>query len=278
MTFTIKKGPKGWRYQFQHEGRIYSKAWFPSKAAAVAAREERKKQVKAEVQAGEELTFRDLANQYLDHSRRRHAARTYAYKVIVFRSFKEFAGDLPVSQIDAGILESFFRTRKTNTSYNRHKREMCAMLRWAYRRELIAKNICDFLENLPEPRFVRAVPTQEEMAKIMLAAGEYRPLLLTLYHSMGRIGELLALRWEDVNFTEKMVKLWTSKTKDGSPRFDLVPMNEALHRTLWGLWKGRKQDSCVYLTPRQKIAMTGVLRSCTPSASGPGCLFTVFTP
>lgn len=252
MTSTIKKNPQTgqWRYQFQHQGKTHSKAWFPTRSAAVAAREEHKKQVKAGDRVGEGLTFLDIVNQYLDFSKRRHAPRTYAYKVIVFRRFKEFAGDLPVSQIDAGILESFFRTRSSNISYNRHKREICAMLRWAYKRELITRNICDFLENLPEPRYVLPVPSQEELSKIFLASGRERSLLLVCYHTLARVGEVLALRWDDVNFTDKTIKLWTSKTKTGAPRFDLLPINEALYKTLWRLWEGRTQDQWVFLNPK----------------------------
>lgn len=253
MTSTIKKDAKGrYRYQFQHQGKTYSKAWFSTRAAAVSSREEHKKRVKAEGRVGEGLTFLDLANQYLDFSKRRHAPRTYAYKVIVFRRFKEFAGDLPVDKIDGLILESFFRTRSGSVSYNRHKRELCSMLRWCYRRELIAKNVCDFLENLPEPRYVPPVPSQEELAKIMLAAGKDRPLLLTCYHTMGRIGEILGLRWDDINFSERTIKLWTSKTKTGAPRFDLLPINQALYKTLWRLWEGRSQDEWVFLNPKTK--------------------------
>jgi integrase len=40
-----------------------------------------------------------------------------------------------------------------------------------------------------------------------------RPLLLVLFHTMGRFDEVLRLKWEDVNFQEKAVRLWTRKRR-----------------------------------------------------------------
>jgi integrase len=247
LPSTIKKGPKGWRYQFQHEGKTYSKAWFPTKAAAIAAREEHKKKIKAGKRVGEGLTFRELANEYLDHSERRHAPKTYQYKVIVYRKFKEWAGEgLPADQVTVQFLESFLRTRPGNISYNRYRKDLCALLAWAWKRRLIAENPCFFLEKMPEPRYVRVIPSKEEMSRIMLAAGADRPFLLVMYHTLARLDEVLRLRWNDVNFAERIVKLWTRKRRGGGWEYDLFPMNEALYKTLRRLWQTRSQDEWVF--------------------------------
>jgi integrase len=88
------------------------------------------------------------------------------------------------------------------------------------------------------------------MAKIFLAAGEHRPFLLVLYHTLGRLDEILRLRWEDVNFEERTVTLWTRKRRDGSWQGDTLPMNEVCYITLHGLWRDRVQDSWVFLNPK----------------------------
>jgi integrase len=87
------------------------------------------------------------------------------------------------------------------------------------------------------------------MAKITMAAGPDRPLLLVIYHTMARVDEILRLRWEDVNFQDRTVQLWTRKRRDGSWAGDKMPMNEVLYETLQQLWEKRKQNEWVILNP-----------------------------
>ena len=250
----ISRHPKkGWRYQFTHEGNPYSKAWFSTKGEAIAAREEHRKVVKAAAQRLGGLTFKNLANEYLDHSQRRHAPKTYQYKVIVYRRFQEWAREeLPVERITVTVLESFLRTRPGNISYNRYRKDLCALLTWAWKRKMISENPCHFMEKMPEDRFVKVIPSPEEIARLMLAAGEDRSFLLVLFHTLGRIDEVLRMRWEDVNFQERIVKLWTRKRRGGGWQVDLFPMNTVLHDTLWSLWECRSQEEWVFFNTKTR--------------------------
>lgn len=84
----------------------------------------------------------------------------------------------------------------------------------------------------------------------MLAAGPDRQLLLVIYHTVARVDEILRLRWEDVNFQERTVRLWTRKPRDGSWAWDKVPMNQVLYETLQQLWEKRNQNEWVFLNPK----------------------------
>jgi integrase len=66
---------------------------------------------------------------------------------------------------------------------------------------------------------------------------------------MGRIGEVLRLRWDDVNFQEKAIRLWTRKRQGGNLEFDWLPMNEDLEEVLWSLWQKRANEEWVFLSP-----------------------------
>jgi integrase len=248
---------KGWRYQFQYEGKEYSGTqdpetgtWFQTKARAKAAEAERKKEVtgkKPEKEIG--LTFGDLANEYLEYAERRFAEKTWKYKAGVYRSFMNHAGDLPIEKITIPTIESYLRTRHSNINYNRHRKDLCALFSWAWKRRMLPENPCFFLEKMPEPKFIRPTPSPEEMHRLLLAAGEHRPFILVLYHTLARLDEILRLRWEDVNFEAREVRLWTRKRKDGAWDFDALPMNQVLYDTLWNLWEKRSQEDWVFFNP-----------------------------
>ncbi len=56
--------------------------------------------------------------------------------------------------------------------------------------------------------------------KVLVVAGDERPLLLVLLHTLARISEILKLRWEDVNFNKSTIRLWTRKRSDGNMEYD----------------------------------------------------------
>ncbi len=196
------------------------------------------------------MAFSMLANDYLDYAQRKFAGKTYAYKAYVYREFLAFAGDIQVKEITILIIDAYLRTRSTNINYNRHRKELCAIFNWGYRRRLMTENPCHFVEKMPEPKFQRQIPTPEEMSRIMLAAGDDRPFLLVIYHTMARVDEILRLKWEDVNFQERTVRLWTRKRRDGSWAWDILPMNQVLYDTLRGLWQQHTQDQWVFFNEK----------------------------
>jgi integrase len=245
---SIWKTKYGWRYQFMHQRQEYSKSGFRTKATARAAEAAHKAQLKKEVLAKNKtgMVFSELANEYLDYAARRFVVKTYKAKAAVFRAFIHFAGDVPVQQICLSIFESYLHTRPGNINYNRHRKELCTLLNWAWRRRKIDENPCLWLEKMPEAPFTKTIPTQDEMRRLLLAAGEDRPLILILYHTLARIDEVLRLRWQDVNFQDRAVTLWTRKRKGGEWAGDTMAMNQVLYDTLWGLWRTRSQDEWLF--------------------------------
>jgi integrase len=234
-----------WRWEFEHQKRRYTGCGYKTKAGAREAREKKRQEVKKPIPA--DMGFRELASRYLDYAERRFAIKTYKYKAGVFRNFLSFCDqDLSVDQISIPLIESYLQTRHSNVNYNRHRKDLCALFSWAWKRRLMSENPCFFLEKLPEPKFHRAIPSVEEMAKIILAAGEHRPLLLVLYHTLARIDEALRLKWTDINFTEKTLTLYTRKGRSGEWKGDSLFMNRALYDTLWNLWGKREQDTWVF--------------------------------
>lgn len=246
---------KGWRYRFQVRGEMHRNTarrgqppYYATKAEARAGEAAHKAELKkvgtAKTPTG--TVFSELANEYMDDASRRFAKKTYKYKAFVFRSFMAHVGDIQLSQISIPLIESYLRTRHSSINYNRHRKDLCALFSWGWKRRYLPENPCFFIEKLPEDQKRRLIPTPQEMQRLLLAAGTDRPFILCLYHTLARIDEALRIRWEDVNFEERWIRLWTRKRKGGAWASDTMSMNQVLYDTLWGLWERRQQEEWVF--------------------------------
>lgn len=246
---------KGWRYQFRFQGRRYSGQWFRTKAEAVAAAVERRKELLAKARENPApsptpSTFFQLATAYLEDAQRRFAAKTWKYKRYVYRCFLAHYGDMPLERLTTSLVEGYLRTRHSNTNYNRHRKDLHALFNWAVKRRLMKENPCTYVSVLPEQDYRRPLPTPEELVRVFEAAGEERPFLEALYFTAARVDEILRLKWADVDFERKQVSLWTRKRRDGSWRRNEIPLHPVLGKTLKRLWEQRVQDEYVFINPK----------------------------
>jgi integrase len=249
-----------YRYQFQHLGKRYSKTGFATQRAARGALEQHRAELEKEAQtppspptpcasASEPLDLESLMVEYLRVAERQLAPKTLEYRKIAFRRFLGHAKNIPVSQITTQMVENYLLSRPTNHNFNKDRTELLRLFNWGFKRLLVPSNPVALVEKLPWNTAKKVIPTPEQMARMLIAAGPERPLLLVLFHTMARIDEVLRLKWEDVNFEQKTVRLWTRKRRGGSWEFDWLPMNEDLEKVLWGLWQKRKDDEWVFVNP-----------------------------
>ena len=252
-----------YRYQFQHQGKRYSKTGFATQKAARTAMEQHRTELETQaktppsprmqsVSDSGPLTLEGLMVAYLRIAERTLAPKTLSYRKTVFRRFLQHAGNVQANLLTAGQVEDYLLTRPTNHNFNKDRIEIHRLFSWAHRRQMVPANPVYLVEKLSVDRAPKVIPTPESMAKMLLAAGPDRPLLLVLFHTMARIDEILRLKWEDVNFQEKAVRLWTRKRRGGNWEFDWLPMNEDLEVVLWGLWGKREQDEWVFFNRRER--------------------------
>ncbi len=238
-----------WRWEFQYRGKRHTGAGYKTKSEAREAREDHRKLVKQQPQTQLGMAFREAASLYLDYSERRHARKTYQYKAMVLKTFKNFHGDLIVSKITPHHLHSYLNTRPSNRNYNAHMAELCAFLTFCYKQlKIIRYHPCWELETMPHTPTKKEIPTEQEILQLLLAADPEteKPLLLVIVHTMARVDEALRLTWQDVNFEKREITLWTRKRKSGAYEPDTMHMNEDLYGVLWKLWKAREQDHWVF--------------------------------
>jgi integrase len=254
------KTASGYRIQFQYLGHRYSKTGFPSKKAAERWQVEKLAELEKEAQIPKEpnssavdsspLTLGGLMLKYMAIAERTLAPKTLSYRKTVFRRFLQDIGNVPAADITPEMVEAHLLTRPTNHNYNKCRVEVCRLFSWGQRRQMVTHNPVLLVDRVSVERTQKSIPTPQDMAKILMAAGPDRPLLLVLFHTMARIDEVLRLKWEDVNLTEKTVRLWTRKRRGGNWESDLMPMNEDLEAVFCALWKSREQGEWVFFNSR----------------------------
>lgn len=273
------KTPSGYRIQFQFQGKRYSKTGFPTKKAAERWQVEKLRELEKEAQTPQTpketnssasdystLTLGGLMMRYMRLAERGLAEKTLSYRKTVFRRFLAHVSNVPAASLTVDQVEGYLLSRPTNHNFNKDRTELMRLFSWAIRRQMVTVNPVYLVEKLSVEKQKKVIPTPHDMAKMLVAAGTDRPLLLVLFHTLARIDEILRLKWPDVNFQEKAVRLWTRKRRGGNWEFDWLPMNEDLEAVLWNLWQKREQEEWVFFN-----AMTGTRYLYRPKIMGTIC-------
>jgi len=155
--------------------------------------------------------------------------------------------DLTVEQKDFLKEFSFLVKRRGsdgNKVANRDLKEFKALFTWANAQTIIQHNPVINLNPYPEEENLRYIPPVEDIDRVILVATDFElDFIQTVYHTLGRLSEVLPLGWKDINFEKRTAKLRTRKRKGGQIQSDLVPMSETLFRCLKRRWHDRDKSS-----------------------------------
>jgi integrase len=232
----IWKEERGWRYRFQLLGESYNGGSYKTRREAESAGAERRIAVKKSLKKVTVTAFSDIANKYLDYSKRKHAVQTFDYKALVYSSFIKHHGDMPFEAITPRHIHDYLNTRPSNHNYNAHRKDLSAL--WAFAIKQLGMTIanpCHAIDKMPWTPKNKFIPSEDIILKLILAAdpkSDEQDLLLVVIHTLGRIDEVLRMKWEDVNFEKRTVTLWTRKCKDGAYEADALPMGNDLYEIL----------------------------------------------
>jgi integrase len=237
---------KGWRYDFTLRGVRYTNAWFKTKKAAQKAEMLRKEAILKPHHMEPiliDMDFLTLANKRLDHVKGYDTPEHYRQtRYHVQRWMKKWNG-LKCSEITQGMIEAFILERSKVSAYtaNKELRYLRALFNFGIKRKLITHNPASDIEFLPEVKKRRYVPPKEDVLKVISAADpDTQDYLWTMTLTAARMGEINALSWEDVNFKDRFVTLWTRKRKGGNRESRDIPMISKLYDIL--KYRYRRKD------------------------------------
>lgn len=125
-----------------------------------------------------------------------------------------------------------FNNRSGNAS-NKDRKNLISAWNWGVKYKGLV-GINPFLtDKFPEERSPRRIPKEEDFWKVYeVAEGQDKPMLLAYLHTAARRGEIFRLRFDDIDFAEEQIRLWTRKREDGTMEFDWIPMTATLSQSL----------------------------------------------
>jgi integrase len=246
-VYKDKRYPGQWAVSFMVQGVRYRKRGFRTRREAQLWEAAERERVLSPPRQTPTASFASLANRYLEHCAARMGKNTVRYKATHFRRFAQWlGGDYSVELLTKNMVGDFLlhvAGTSGNKQANRTHRDLFALFNWAVQGELTGKNPARSWVRFPEDPFHKYVPPVADVEAVILAADpDETDLLETLYYTGGRIGEVLAATWEDVNFERREIVLCTRKRKGGELQRDKVPIPEALVKTLARRYRRRGGD------------------------------------
>ena len=239
MSIYFRKG-RGWKFDFTRGKKRHTSTYFQTKSEAKQAEARKREELKNPPAKGLEITptdtaFLELVNKRLDHVKAYNSARHYEEYVYVARRWIKRWGSLRCSQITQGMVERFILKRSKVSAYTANKeiRYLRAAFNFGLKKGLVSGDPTKGLDFLPVEKRVKYVPTAQDIAELIAVANpDTQDYLWTIRDTMGRVSEINALTWDDVDLPGRTITLYTRKKRGGHRTPRVIPMTERLHGIL----------------------------------------------
>jgi integrase len=217
--------------------------------------------VKADILRGEyrltsDCRLRDFSDEYLEYVKAR--GRVWTFHETSLKHLAEFFGDYLLSRITLDSIIAYKLSREKAVSGATINRELAVLrnlLNVAKKKGLWSGlNPINKEDFYPEPRKVHHILTEDERRALLAAIDKKAPHLrlavVMALHTGLRKGEILGLRWADVDITNRQINI--EKTKGKRPH--VVGMDETLISLLK---KARDKNKTDFVFPSRTRADRG---------------------
>jgi integrase len=238
MSVYFIKG-KGWRYDFTLKGIRYTATWFKTKKEAKDAESKKREEVKNPkpmTQTPTDMAFLELVNKRLDYLMAYATKEHYKNNLYLAKRWVNEWGTLKSSEITTEMIQKYMFKRKKSHSAstaNYDLRHLIALFNLGVEKKWLTTNPAKNIAKFPIEKTMKYVPPKEDVLKVILAADpDTQAYLYTIKETMGRMSEINRLTWEDINFRERYVVLYTRKKRGGHLTPRKVPMTNKLFEVL----------------------------------------------
>jgi integrase len=248
MSLYSVKG-KGWRYDFTLKGERHTEAWFKTRKEAAQAEAKRKEELNTprpmESEIPTDMAFLDLLNTRLDFIEAYKTRSYYEDNRYLFQRLAQRWGKLDIRGISSSMIQQYILDRAKHSHYaaNYDLRLLKALFNHAIRIKIIKENPVAGVPFLPVEKKTKYVPPIEDIDKVIkIADPDTQDYLWVIRESMGRMGEINRLTWNDVDLLNRFVTLFTRKKKGGHLTPRKVPMTGKLHEILSRRYQTRDKE------------------------------------
>jgi len=197
--------------------------------------------------------YSEIVKAYLNDCNSRMQSNTIAEKFRHLKHFADYLGaDTSIENItyEQGLeFIQMIQKIKGNKSANRYLRNMKAT--WNWHRHRILYNFWNAIKPYPEDKKVKFIPTEEDIKSVKACASEWECDFIDIILKTGaRRGEILDLKWEEVDFDNNFLVLWTRKRKNGEKQSRLMPLSSELHNILLRRKEDELNTEYVFTNPK----------------------------
>jgi integrase len=182
------------------------------------------------------ITFSDFVEQFKVYSSGVHSLKTQKTNITAFKQFLRVEGNKPLYSIGIREIEHFLSKKKMEASEwtaRKYYGSLAAAFQKAVQWNYLEENP---FRKVPKPKGREIFPVffNESDFRLLLSVIEdrdFKELCITALLSGLRLGELLALQWNDIDFTSKVILVRNSETFTTKTRKNrIVPLsNELCH-------------------------------------------------
>jgi integrase len=226
-----KRGGVYWSYLYRDGVREQFSTGTGNRKEAQKIEDERKQEINNEkfqiVEYDPDITVGAIAAKFVvSGSAHRHHHYHLRFLLGLF-------SDTPALRVTKALAEEFRRKRKKfnpmikDATINRDLSVLRHVLYWAVDEKLIATNPLARLKMPPERRIRRQIlSVAEETSLLGVAKGHLRAMIVIALDAGMRRGEITSQRWEDIDFSQRIISVTHSKTPGGELRE--IPLTDRL--------------------------------------------------
>ncbi len=179
----------------------------------------------------------EWATLYLDFSKKKHSLKTYHEKRLAFKlllNHQDIDPYSPAVDLDSHLILRHLQDQtaaRSGNSANKDRKNLRAGWVWATKfLDFPSKNPFDKIDHFSETRKERVVPSVADFLAVLdvVTVPQDKVMLLAYLFTGARREELFRLKWSDVSFNDKSIRLASRKNRSGQWFYDWLSVDSRL--------------------------------------------------